>query len=236
MRNVLISGLALLAAVLATPVCNAIWFVSKTGNWPKVWPAQLESLRSQSRTLHHDGYTMYQIPFTDRAQFEAAWPHFLSIATDDSPVTLSRGHDRWTAVDFDAGVVIFTPNTGQLIVPGDKKTTIYRPEVASAIQDGKLKIPAGTYLKVGPPWPDSIRNASGKLPEYVVADGLEWRATTLEEIRDNRKSRDTVTKTSLCRRARTEIRLIVDGKVVDLNRIQLPNPVIDKRFEKPPNP
>ena len=213
MRRVLVPTLTLMAAVLATSMCSAIWGVSNTGNWPKSWPAQLEPLRSQSRTLHHDGYTMYHVPFTDRAQFEAAWPHFLSIATADSPLTLSRGHDRWTAVDFDAGVVIFTPNTGQLIVPGDKKTTIYGPEVASAIREGKLKIPAGTYLKVGPPWPDAIRDESGKLPEYVVADGLEWRTTTLQEIRAN------VTKTSLTRRARTEIRLIVDGKVVDLNRI-----------------
>jgi hypothetical protein len=210
--------------------------VSDTGDWPKSWPAQLEPLRSQSRTLRHDGYTMYHVPFTDRAQFEAVWPHFLSILDDDSQLTLSRGHDRWTAVDFDAGVVIFTPNTGQLIVPGDKKTTIYGPEVASAIREGKLKIPAGTYLKVGPPWPDAIRDKLGKLPEYVVADGLEWRATTLQELRDSRNLRDNVTKISLTRRARTEIRLIVDGKVVDLNRIQLPNSVVDKRFQKTTNP
>ena len=61
-----------------------------------------------------------------------------------------------------------------------------------------------------------------------MADGLEWRATTSEEIRDTRKIRDIV------RRARTEIRLIVDGKVVDLNRVKLPTSVIDKRFEKNP--
>ena len=76
---------------------------------------------------------MYHVPFTDRAQFEAAWPHFLSVASDGSPVTLSRGHDRWTAVDFDAGVVICTPNTGQLIegmdadvicVSGDPSTDV----------------------------------------------------------------------------------------------------------------
>lgn len=212
----------LIAAVLVTSICSAEWLVSNTGNWPKSWPAQMEPLRSQSRTLLHDDYTMYHVRFTGRAQFEAAWPHFLSIATDGSPVTLSRGHDRWTAVDFNAGVVVFTPNTGQMIVPGDKQTTIYQPEAVSALQEGKLRSLAGTYLVVGPPWPDTIHGESGKLPEYVVADGLEWQAITKEEIRDY------ATKT--IRLTRTEIQLIVDGKVVDLNRIQLPTFVVDKRF------
>jgi hypothetical protein len=116
------------------------------------------------------------------------------------------------------------------------KATIYGPEVASAIREGKLKILAGTYLKVGPPWPDAIRDESGKLPEYVVADGLEWRATTLQELHDSRKLRDNATKTSLTRRARTEILLVVDGKIVDLNRIKLPNSVVDKRFQTTTNP
>ena len=230
MRRVLVPTLTLMAAVSATSICSAIWEVSNTGNWPKSWPAQLEPLRAQARTLHHDGYTMYQIPFTDRAQFEAAWPHILTIPTDDSPLTLSRGQDRWTAVYFNAGVLVFTPNTGQLIVPGDRKTTIYRPEVESAIRDGKIEIPAGTYLRVGPPWPDEIRDKLGRLPEYVVRDGLKWHATTAQEMRDD------IMTAIRSHRARTDIRLIVDGKVVDLNRIRLPTSVIDKRFEKSETP
>ena len=222
MRRVLILGLALLAAALATSECIAEWSVSKTGNWPKSWPAQLEPLRSQSRTLHHSAYTMYHVPFTDRAQFEAAWPHFLSIATDDSPLTLSRGHDRWTAVDFDAGVVIFTPNTGQLMAFGDKNVAVYPPGAESSI-------PGGKFLRVGPPWPDEIRDKSGKLPEYVVPDGQKWRPITVQEMRDDRHS------AFRAQRARTEIRLIVDGKIVDMNRIQLPASVIDKRFEEKPS-
>lgn len=223
MKNVLVQALALMAAVLAMSFCSAMWDVSNTGDWPKSWPAQLEPLRSQSRTLRHDGYMMYQIPFADRSQFEAMWPHILSIPTDNSPLTLSRGKDKWIAVNFDAGVVVFTPNTGERIAFEDKKMTVYPSGSESSIPDG-------TFLKVGPPWPDAIRDKTGKLPEYVVADGLEWRATTSQEIRDD------IMTAIRSRRARTEIRLIVDGKVVDLNRIQLPTLVIDNRFEKGPNP
>ena len=151
------------------------------------------------------------------------WPHFLSIATEDSPLTLSRGHDRWSVVDIDAGVVILTPNTGELLTFDDKKMTVYSPGSESSVPGGRL-------LKVGPPWPDAIRDKAGKLPEYVVPDGLEWRATTLQEMRDD------VMTAIRSRRGRTEIRLIVDGDVVDLNRIQLPTRVIDKRFETIPSP
>jgi hypothetical protein len=165
---------------------------------------------------------MYHIPFTDRAQFEAAWPHFLSIAAEGSPLTLSRGHDRWTAVDFDAGVVVFTPNTGKLMVFGEKEVKVCLPGAESSI-------PGGKFLKVGPPWPDEIKDKSGGLPEYVVADGNKWRPITVQEMRDDLRSAFRV------QRARTEIRLIVDGRIVDLNRIRLPASVIDKRFEEKPS-
>lgn len=223
MRRVFVCGMALSAAVLGTSVCFAVWIVSNTGDWPQSWPTQLEPLRSQSRTFRHDRYTMYHIPFSDREQFEAAWPHILSIASEGSPLTLSCGHDRFTAIDFDAGVVIFTPNTGQLIAFGDKEMTVYPPCSESSIPDGK-------FLRVGPPWPDAIRDQSGKLPEYVVADGLEWRATTSQEMRDD------IMTAIRSHRARTEIRLIVDGEIVDLNRIQLPVSVVDERFGEKPDP
>jgi hypothetical protein len=222
MRRALVLTLTLTVAVLATSVGSAMWSVSNTGQWPKSWPVVLEPLRSQSRTLQHSSYSMHHIPFADRAQFEAAWPHLLSIATDNTPLTLSRGHDRWTAVDFDAGVVIFTPNTGQLMTFGDKNIGAYSPGAESSI-------PGGKFLKVGPPWPDEIRDKSGQLPEYVVADGNKWRPISVHEMQD-----DLLTAIR-SQRARTEIRLIVDGKIIDLNRIQLPATVIDKRFEEKPS-
>ena len=221
MHRALVPTLTLTVAILATSVGHAEWSVSNTGTWPKSWPVELEPLRSHSRTLQHSSYTMYHIPFADRAQFEAAWPHFLAIATHDTPFMLSSGPDTWTAVDFDAGVVVFTPNAGQLITFGDKHVAVYPTGAESWI-------PGGKFLRVGPPWPGEIKDESGKLPEYVVQDGQKWRPTTVQELRNDQRSGIRA------QRARTEIRLIVDGKIVDLNRIQLPACLIDKRFvEKP---
>ena len=81
---------------------------------------------------------------------------------------------------------------------GDKKVTGYPPGAESSI-------PGGKFLTVGPPWPDEIRDKSGKLPEYVVADGQKWRPITVEEMRNDPRS------AIRAQRARTEIRLIVDG-------------------------
>ena len=195
MQNILSAALALLVAGLTMPVCLAEWSFLDIGGWPKAWPAELESLRPQSRTLVHDSATMYLIPFSDREDFEAAWPHLLAVATDGSPLTLSRGHDAVNAVDFNAGVVIFTPNTDQLI----------------GIDENAI---------------DEVRDESGKLPEYVVPNGPKWRAITIQEMREDRRIGRRA------RRARTEIRLVVDGKIVDLNRISLPALVVDKRFNK----
>ncbi|NND95785.1 MAG: hypothetical protein HKN47_00480 [Pirellulaceae bacterium] len=219
--KVILTMLPLVATLIATPFSFAMWEISNEGLWPKSWPAELEPLRSQSRTLHHTGYTMYHIPFKDRDQFESVWPQLRIVATEGAPLTLARGHDRWTAVDFDAGVVIFAPNTGQAMVFKDKEITVYGPNTdASVIGD--------TFVKVGPPWPDDIRNESGNIPEYVVAKDNQWQPTTIDAMRAD------PLLSMRSQRARTEIRLIVDGKIVDLNRIELPKFIIDTRFEKKP--
>ena len=105
---------------------------------------------------------------------------------------------------------------------GDKNIGVYPPGAESSI-------PGGKFLNVGPPWPDEIRDKSGQLPEYVVADGNKWRRISVQEMQD-----DLLTAIR-SQRARTEGGLIVDGKIIDLNRIQLPATVIDKRFEEKPS-
>ncbi len=82
----------------------------------------------------------------------------------------------------------------------------------------------------GDPWPDSILLPSGHLPTYatrVSSDsdppGLHWAA--YDPDRDERQGVQI--------RVRTDIVLICDGTIVDLNRIPLPSgtPIIDRRFE-----
>jgi hypothetical protein len=87
--------------------------------------------------------------------------------------------------------------------------------------DGGRQVTGGVMLSCGPPWPDSVKSPKDELPEYVVATTENW--IPFNEDIHKHKSRS---------RARVDIVLVVDGKVVDLNRIPLPanTRIIDNRF------
>ena len=87
---------------------------------------------------------------------------------------------------------------------------------------GTRELPDGTRLEVKAPWPESIKSGRGELPEYVTAEGGKWIPVTGGEPR------------GFLNRARVDIMLVMDGRVIDLNRIELPSetPIIDKRFHK----
>src|SRR6187551_301263 len=63
------------------------------GTWSNSWPKELEPLRKQAWTW--DGGRMmvrsYHIPFANRDEFEAAWPHLLQLKDKGAPLTLLRG-------------------------------------------------------------------------------------------------------------------------------------------------
>ena len=161
MRQVLtLTTIVLLAFV--SPL-YADYGVTDRGTWPESWPKELEPLRKQARTLEGPKQPLlqYAIPFTERADFESAWPHFLKVKSKGAPIVLRCGPSFW--IDGKSpGVCIHTPPKGQ--VP---------------IADGK--------------------DAEGN-----------WEQTIY-------------------------IELIVDGEIIDLNRIQLPpeTSIIDERFKKP---
>lgn len=154
---ILIVGVLILAGPLF-----ADYGVQDRGAWPDNWPEELDSLRDQSRTLEGPLIPLlhYAIPFTDREQFEEAWPHILSVKTPGAPIVLRRGASFWLGNGSNAGVCIHTPPQGE-----------------SPVADGK--------------------DANGS-----------WEKTIYLE-------------------------LIVDGDIIDLNRIHLPpdTPIIDERFE-----
>lgn len=103
----------------------------------------------------------YGITFKTREEFEAAWPHLLSVASPGAPIVLKRGRSFWTGKSN--GVCIHTP-------------------------------PMGTK------------------PVSAKVSGKE-KPIRLEKT--------------------IYIELIVDGKIVDLNRIPLPpdTPIKDERFK-----
>ena len=162
---------ALLIAAAVCAVCStayALYDVVDRGIWPKTWPAELEPLREQSRTsvgpLAPYMNQHYAIRFTNREEFESAWPHLLKVKSEGAPVFLVRG-PSFSLGEDNTGVVVHSPPADQAADPAE-------------------------------PIP--------------VKDVDQFRTNT------------------------TYIELVVDGEIVDLNRIPLPpdTPIIDQRFDK----
>ena len=205
--------IVLVASILIFGVNSAyaLYQVTNEGEWPKNWPKELEPLRNQSRTLTHNQLNIHEIPFTSRGEFESAWPHILRVKSKKAPlVLLSSPDDRLGHMK--AGVRILSPRTGAFVNPKGTHTT---PGAESAL-------PGGEFLRIGPPWPDHIKSESGALPEYVVNKNGKWVTYSEKEGEEY-----------FVGRARIDIELVVDGHIVDLNRIPLPTdtPIIDKRFK-----
>ncbi len=167
---------ALLAAIAFFTVCSAVYAVyevSDEGTWPKSWPKELEPLRKQARTFEGPQvlFLRYLIPFTKRAEFEAAWPHLLKVKSKGAPIILVRGPKTDFFEVKPAGVLIHCP-------------------------------PAGT---------DKQANPEAPIPGQSNARATWANATYIE--------------------------LVVDGQIVDLNRIALPEdtPIIDERFKDAKN-
>jgi hypothetical protein len=164
-------------AVAVCAVCStayALYGVANEGLWPKSWPAELEPLRKQARTLEgpEEPYLHYAIRFTNREEFESAWPHLLKVKTKGAPVFLMRGENFFLGKGRKAGVVVHSPPRGRAESPPTGEKPIARGYAG------------GQALR------------------------MRWRNTTY-------------------------IELVVDGEIVDLNRIPLPadTPIIDERFQ-----
>jgi len=94
----------------AVGTAHADWLVADKGTWPESWPEELDSLREQSRSLRGSlaDLTFYEIPFTNRKDFESAWPHILKIKSKGVPITLLRSPHKYLGT-LNAGVRIWHP-------------------------------------------------------------------------------------------------------------------------------
>lgn len=209
--------LAAFAALCAAFSLHAAYDVADKGMWPTNWPKELEALRKQSRSLDGDYQSIYEIAFTNRLQFEAAWPHILAVKSPEAPIILLNGPNGSLGT-IKAGVRMLAPLTGKSISP---EGTRYPPSAEGIVTNVNL-------LRIGPPWPDNVKSKSGVLPEFVGYDNGRWVPYSVT----NRKTNDLVYERSIMR-ARTDLELIMDGDVVDLNRIRLPadTPIIDRRVQ-----
>jgi hypothetical protein len=89
--------------------------VADRGLWPDSWPKPLDRLRPQARTLDHGQHTVYEIPFAQRAEFESAWPHILTVKSEHAPLVLLSSPDNSRGDSIAAGVRLRCPPTGQRV-------------------------------------------------------------------------------------------------------------------------
>jgi len=76
----------------------------------------------------------------------------------------------------------------------------------------------GRVFRARPPWPAGIASAKGELPEFVQVtrageEGVKWAAA----------SGDLPAWGGVLYRARVDLELVVDGKVIDVKRIRFPS-------------
>lgn len=196
-------------AIFST-LCSAVVRYQRQGMWPESWPKELEPFRKRASTYgvaHGTQETVYEIPFKNRREFEKVWPTILQLKSRCAPIRLFSCHDRSTR-SSSAGL----ENKGPMV-----------RVIAPAFGSGALR-PLGVASGDELEWPESVKLQKGELPEYVdTAEDGTWLP---EEKVANRGL--------FKHRARIDIELVVDGTVIDLNRIRLPanTPIIDER--RPP--
>jgi hypothetical protein len=139
-------SIAFFAAIAVTAVWStayAEYGVTDTGTWPKSWPAELEPLRKQSRTLEGPAAPNqhYAIRFTKREEFESAWPHILNVKSKGAAVILVRGPNFFLGKDNKAGVVVHCPPAGQADnpnTPGAPRPDRLNSTYIELIVDGEI--------------------------------------------------------------------------------------------------
>ena len=96
----------IVACTVVCAVCSlyALYGVYETGAWPNSLPKELEPLRNQSRTLTHQTTDIHEISFTNREEFESAWPHILGLKSKGAPITLLSSQDEALRKSIKAGV------------------------------------------------------------------------------------------------------------------------------------
>lgn len=207
------------AILLCCPVCLGLVIESGEGAWPLDWPEELSPYRAQAKTTEFaagNSENMYEIRFDDREEFEKIWPTIMKVKSKEGTLKLS-GIEK----PFDEKTSWFSKAEPIVRIRGP-----VHPAWPITFRGGMKLVP-------GPPWPESAKWATGELPEYVTysQDRTTWVpyladpiTTWLQYLADPNRP---VSKW----RARIDIELVVDGKIIDLNRIRLPadTPIIDKR-------
>ena len=189
-------------------LCFGLVQITNRGTWPADWPEELEQYRKQAKTIGvaaGNQEDVFEISFRSREEFEKIWPVILTLKSEGTPLTLTTAGSA--------------PGWAGLFDNNEPIVRIYAPSYSS----GPRTTPDGNIIRPVPPWPDSAKPPWGQLPKYVrLSDDM----TTWVPADANHKLLKGFEY-----RARIEIELVVDGKIIDLNRVRLPADtlIIDKR-------
>jgi hypothetical protein len=218
--------LALLILAVGYQAAVALIIPYDEGKWPETWPKALESLRKQAKTLDVATGTqehIYTIPFENRDEFEKFWPVLMKVRTPGSPLTLSK------VGEGENGFERFVSNAKPCVRIKGPTGAYAGARVTPGGQIDSKQLEEGTMLRAAAPWPDYLNGPKGELPEYVCAvkaegEKLEWKP--LEDLPEGQRG--------FRNRARVDMELVIDGNVIDLNRVELPSDalIVDKRFPK----
>jgi len=203
--------------LFVTATASGLMLKKNRGDWPTTWPKELEPLRDTATTYqmmtgtHED---MHVITFKDRSTFEQAWPAILKVRSPHSPLTLHRtkSDSKSNTKNTTPKVRILTPSRGY-----SKLSKLVKPSLTN--------VGSGTITQRDMML--ALMGLNRSLPEYVTATRTDDGEMQVQAVsRDARPS-------GFKFRARVDIHLVVDGKVIDLNRIRLPKnvTVIDRRFD-----
>jgi len=129
----------------------AISFGGPGGTWPKTWPKELEPLRKTAWTWEHGfGGTSYDIPFANREEFEAAWPHILTLKSKDARIYLLRGDHIRVGAGKNAGVRVAPPRDISPAqaekLPANIVTTIWLVVDGEIVDLNRIALPADTTI------------------------------------------------------------------------------------------
>ena len=136
--------ITLITAIACCTVCFADYTFSNKGLWPNNWPKELEPLRKQSRTF--EGPVLlnrhHAIPFTDRDEFEAAWPHILKVKSKGTSLRLVRAPNFFLGGESNAGVVIHCPPRDE----SDEPATLDLVVDGEIVDLNRIPLPADTPI------------------------------------------------------------------------------------------
>ena len=222
-RHQIVQLLTVFPCAFLVQTASALVVTSEKGTWPKDWPKEMEPLRKSARTIDIGTLIqqkIYEIRFSDRETFERVWPVLLKLKTPEAPLALyqktSDPPKMWGSLlsNATAAVRIYAPSGDYSVNP--------KIDPIESRENFKKVLDDGQALHAAPPWPDYLTTEKGGLPEFVkmVVNDSELKWIPAKPGQGGS-------------RARVEMDVVVDGKVIDLNRIPLPphTPILDHRFE-----